>query len=205
MKGRSSRACGTTFAEPSTIGSARASLFSRDRPCRPTTSRDTRVPPASPGSACDRCHCSRSGGRPVRSRCGQCSAEPRYAVRIRELSSETSRNRWWWVARQSATHGQAVHAGHARLSRRDSARHVATEASISTLRADAGGADGALARDTVSDYLAALEGLMITEDQPAWAPLVRSRSRVRSASKRHFYRPIARLRSAAGNPRTIAL
>ena len=72
---------------------------------------------------------------------------------------------------------------------RSLARHVATEASISTLSADAGGADGALARDTVSDYLAALEGLMITEDQPAWAPHLRSRSRVRSASKRHFIDP----------------
>ncbi len=72
---------------------------------------------------------------------------------------------------------------------RSLARHVATEASISTLSADAGGADGALARDTVSDYLAALVGLMITEDQPAWAPHLRSRSRVRSASKRHFIDP----------------
>jgi len=72
---------------------------------------------------------------------------------------------------------------------RSLARHVATEASIATLRTDAGGADGALARDTVSDYLAALERLMITEDQPAWAPHLRSRSRVRSASKRHFVDP----------------
>jgi uncharacterized protein len=72
---------------------------------------------------------------------------------------------------------------------RSLARHVATEASIATLSTDAGGADGALARDTVSDYLAALERLMITEDQPAWAPHLRSRSRVRSASKRHFIDP----------------
>jgi predicted AAA+ superfamily ATPase len=72
---------------------------------------------------------------------------------------------------------------------RSLARHVATEASIATLSTDAGGADGALARDTVSDYLAALERLMITEDQPAWAPHLRSRSRVRRASKRHFTDP----------------
>lgn len=72
---------------------------------------------------------------------------------------------------------------------RSLARHVATEASIATLSADAGGIDGVLARDTVSDYLAALDRLMITEDQPAWAPHLRSRSRVRSASKRHFIDP----------------
>ncbi|HEY0950539.1 ATP-binding protein [Nocardioides sp.] len=69
------------------------------------------------------------------------------------------------------------------------ARHVATEVSITTLSADAGGADGPLARDTVMDYLAALDRLMIVEDQPAWAPHLRSRSRVRSAPKRHFVDP----------------
>lgn len=69
------------------------------------------------------------------------------------------------------------------------ARHVATEASITTLSVDAGGADGALARDTVMDYLGALERLMIVEDQPAWAPHLRSRSRVRSAPRRHFVDP----------------
>jgi len=69
------------------------------------------------------------------------------------------------------------------------ARHVSTGVTIATLCADAGGADGPLARDTVSDYLAALERLMIIEDQPAWAPHLRSRSRVRSAAKRHFVDP----------------
>lgn len=46
-----------------------------------------------------------------------------------------------------------------------------------------------MARDTVTDYLAALERLMIIEDQPAWAPHLRSRSRVRGAPKRHFVDP----------------
>ena len=68
-------------------------------------------------------------------------------------------------------------------------RHVSTEVSLATLSADAGAADGLLARDTVTDYLTALERLMIVEDQPAWAPHLRSRSRVRSASKRHFADP----------------
>ncbi|MEO6877729.1 MAG: DUF4143 domain-containing protein [Gemmatimonadaceae bacterium] len=69
------------------------------------------------------------------------------------------------------------------------ARHVATEASMTTVSADAGGADGVLARDTTAGYLSALERLMIIEDQPAWAPHLRSRSRVRSAAKRHFVDP----------------
>jgi hypothetical protein len=69
------------------------------------------------------------------------------------------------------------------------ARHTATEVTIATLATDAGGADGPLARDTITDYLAALERLMILEDQRAWAPHLRSRSRVRTAAKRHFVDP----------------
>ena len=69
------------------------------------------------------------------------------------------------------------------------ARHSATEVTIATLSADAGGVDGVLARDTITDYLAALNRLMIVEDQPAWAPHLRSRARVRRAPKRHFVDP----------------
>lgn len=71
-------------------------------------------------------------------------------------------------------------------------RHVATEASLATLAADTAGVNGAdveLARETVRDYLTALERIMIIEDQPAWAPQLRSRSRIRSAAKRHFVDP----------------
>jgi hypothetical protein len=69
------------------------------------------------------------------------------------------------------------------------ARHVATEVTMTTLSADAAGNDGGLARDTITDYLSALDRLMIVEEQPAWAPDLRSRARVRSAAKRHFVDP----------------
>lgn len=72
---------------------------------------------------------------------------------------------------------------------RSLARNVATYAAATTLAADAGGADGALDDDTVREYLSALERLMIVEDQPAWAPHLRSKSRLRSAPKRHFVDP----------------
>lgn len=49
---------------------------------------------------------------------------------------------------------------------RSLARNVSTEATIAILSVDADGADGELERDTVSDYLSALERLMIVEDQP---------------------------------------
>lgn len=72
---------------------------------------------------------------------------------------------------------------------RSLARNVATYAAATTLAADAGGSDGALDDDTVRGYLVALDRLMIIEDQPAWAPHLRSKSVLRSAAKRHFVDP----------------
>lgn len=76
-----------------------------------------------------------------------------------------------------------------RLLLRSLARNVATEAPLTTLAADAGGARGPLARDTVMDYLAALERLMVVEDQPAWSTHLRSTATLRKSSKRHFVDP----------------
>lgn len=69
------------------------------------------------------------------------------------------------------------------------ARHVAAPAPTSALARDAGGPTGALDRDTAARYLDALNRLMITEEQPAWTPHLRSRSRARTAPKRHFVDP----------------
>lgn len=72
---------------------------------------------------------------------------------------------------------------------RSLARNVATEVTITTLANDAGGVDGDLSRITVSEYLAVLERLMVIEDQPAWAPHLRSTRQLRSSPKRHFVDP----------------
>lgn len=69
------------------------------------------------------------------------------------------------------------------------ARNTATYAAATTLAADAGGSESALDDDTVREYLSALDRVMIVEDQPAWAPHLRSRSILRSAPKRHFVDP----------------
>jgi uncharacterized protein len=69
------------------------------------------------------------------------------------------------------------------------ARNTATHAAATTLAKDAGGADGPMKDDTVRDYLTALERLMVVEDQPAWAPHLRSKYRLRTAPKRHFVDP----------------
>lgn len=69
------------------------------------------------------------------------------------------------------------------------ARNVATYASIATMAADVGGSDARLMPHTARRYLTALERLMLIEDQPPWAPHLRSRSRLRSSPKRHFVDP----------------
>lgn len=86
---------------------------------------------------------------------------------------------------------------------RSLARNVATCASATTLAADAGGADGSLIDDTVRDYLAALERLMIVEHQPAWSPHLRSRSRLRLAPKRHFVDPSLAVAALRATPERL--
>ncbi|MCP9943020.1 ATP-binding protein [Cyanobium sp. ATX 6E8] len=82
-------------------------------------------------------------------------------------------------------------------------RHCATEAKLATLAADAGGADGPLDERTVTDYLQALERLMVIEDQPAWAPHLRSRARLRKAPKRHFVDPSLALAATGAAPERL--
>jgi uncharacterized protein len=72
---------------------------------------------------------------------------------------------------------------------RSLARNVGTEVSTATIARDTGGSDGPVDEDTARSYLAALQRLMVLEEQPAWAPRLRSRARLRSAPKRHFCDP----------------
>jgi uncharacterized protein len=83
---------------------------------------------------------------------------------------------------------------------RSLARNIATEVGVPTLAADAGGADGPLSRNTASDYLDALERLMIVENQPAWGPHLRSKAILRSAPKRHFADPSLAVAALATSP-----
>ena len=82
-------------------------------------------------------------------------------------------------------------------------RNVATSASVKTLATDAGGTDGPLSRTTVTDYLDALERLMIVEDQPAWAVHLRSKYVLRTAAKRHFVDPSLAVAALRATPETL--
>lgn len=82
---------------------------------------------------------------------------------------------------------------------RSLARNTASGATIKTLASDATGPGETLDRDSASTYLATLERLMVVEDQPAWAPAMRSRVQLRSSPRRHFVDPslaVAALRAS---------
>jgi hypothetical protein len=83
------------------------------------------------------------------------------------------------------------------------ARNVATSVSNSALAHDTGGADGPLKDDTVREYMAALDRLMIIENQPAWAPHLRSRSSLRTAPKRHFVDPSLAVAALRATPERL--
>lgn len=83
---------------------------------------------------------------------------------------------------------------------RSLARNVATYVSFTTLAADTAGPDGELKRHTVSDYLGALERLLIVENQPPWAPHLRSKSILRSSEKLHFVDPSLAVAALRADP-----
>ena len=83
------------------------------------------------------------------------------------------------------------------------ARNVATHAAVSTVAKDAGGADDSLRENTAHEYLTALERLMIVEDQPAWTPHLRSKSRLRGRPKRHFVDPSLAVAALRANPERL--
>ena len=70
------------------------------------------------------------------------------------------------------------------------ARNVATSASLATIARDVSGQDQpSMTGHTARSYLTGFERLMVVEEQPSWAPHLRSRSRLQLSPKRHFVDP----------------
>lgn len=72
---------------------------------------------------------------------------------------------------------------------RSLARNISTEASLATLTQDINGKDKDLDNETVTDYLSALDRLMVIEDLSAWSTHIRSADTLRKSPKRHFVDP----------------
>ena len=67
-------------------------------------------------------------------------------------------------------------------------RNLATTATNATLTNDVNGESG-LSRETVSEYLRALQRLYVVEDLPHWITHLRSKAKLRNSPKRHFVDP----------------
>ncbi|NCB43810.1 MAG: ATP-binding protein [Clostridia bacterium] len=73
---------------------------------------------------------------------------------------------------------------------RSLARNISTFASLKTIREDiAIGNDETISDKTVSQYMNALNRIFVTEDVPAWNPVLRSKTAIRSTSKRQLVDP----------------
>ena len=84
------------------------------------------------------------------------------------------------------------------------ARNAATLASLATIAGDVSGPDpGSMTGHTARAYLASLERLMVVEDQPPWAPHLRSRSRLQVSPKRHFVDPSIAMAALDAGPDSL--
>lgn len=74
---------------------------------------------------------------------------------------------------------------------RSYARNIATMATIRTIRDDIalGNDDTSISEKTISQYLTALDRIFVTENLPAWNPILRSKTAIRTSVKRHFTDP----------------
>jgi hypothetical protein len=82
-------------------------------------------------------------------------------------------------------------------------RSVGTDATVQSLAADVGGADGPADRDTIDTYLKTLSRLMIIEDLPAWAPHMRSKTPLRKSSTRYLIDPSLGVAALGVGPRQL--
>lgn len=72
---------------------------------------------------------------------------------------------------------------------RSLARNVCTMATNTTILADIAINDTSLSMSSLDKYLNALKRLFVTEDLQAWKPSLRSKSAIRTSTKRHFVDP----------------
>ena len=68
-------------------------------------------------------------------------------------------------------------------------RLAASPINRAAMASDVGGAGGAIAAETMVNYLEALERLLLIEPLPAWRPHMRSRARLRTTAVHHFVDP----------------
>ena len=87
---------------------------------------------------------------------------------------------------------------------RSYARHISTEAAISTIIADVRQSnERTMDAKTFDDYMEALKDLYVLDDLPAWNPNIRSKTSIRSTPTRHFIDTSIACRSLGINPNDL--
>ncbi|MDV0443464.1 ATP-binding protein [Methanorbis rubei] len=72
---------------------------------------------------------------------------------------------------------------------RSLARNTGTMATITTIKSDMATDEESISEKTISGYINALKRIFVIEEQPAWSPALRSKTAIRTSSKRHFVDP----------------
>lgn len=88
---------------------------------------------------------------------------------------------------------------------RSFSRHIATQASMTTILKDIKANNETMDIDTLSDYLKALEKLFVVEDLTAWSPLLRSKTAIRTSNTRHFTDPAIAAKMLNASPKDLIL
>ena len=72
---------------------------------------------------------------------------------------------------------------------RSLSRNISSEANTTTILNDLRANDESLSQVTIDQYINALKTLFVIDDLPAWSPSLRSKTAIRTTSKRHFSDP----------------
>ena len=92
-----------------------------------------------------------------------------------------------------------------RLFIRSLARNSATTVRATSLKSDVSQRDGSdISEQTIRSYYDALKRIFVVEEQDAWVPSLRSRSRIRSTPKRHFSDPSLAAAALGATPEILA-
>jgi predicted AAA+ superfamily ATPase len=90
-----------------------------------------------------------------------------------------------------------------RMLLRSLARNISTSASIATIKNDIEATDTSISEKTIMTYLNALRRIFVVEDLPAWQPLLRSKTAIRTSHKRHFVDPSVATAVMRAHPESI--
>lgn len=87
---------------------------------------------------------------------------------------------------------------------RSYSRNISTTATFRTIRDDImNGNEEELSEKSIADYINALEKIHVIEDIPAWNPILRSKTAIRTSSKRQFVDPSIAVATMRLTPKSL--